>query len=183
MDNGFEIDNFSDITLWVLPFGGCSFSNLQIASFSACIALFKWVNILRHQSYFPILVSVQVRCVRRVHGAKMLGSKCQTVRYRIPLSGHFLVWWNAIWLHTSTVYSITKCLIIQWNKLILEANFRPALYKHVISNYVYRNFRLITPRSSVTCQFLNHIVSECLFSFHDFNYLNPFSKCWKRKGQ
>jgi class 3 adenylate cyclase/tetratricopeptide (TPR) repeat protein len=41
LDNGFEIDNFSDITLWVLPFGGCSFSNLQIACFSACIALFN----------------------------------------------------------------------------------------------------------------------------------------------
>jgi len=41
LDSGLEIDNFSDIALWSLPYGACSFSNLQIASFSACIALFK----------------------------------------------------------------------------------------------------------------------------------------------
>lgn len=41
LDSGLEIDNFSDIALWSLPHGACSFSNLQIASFSACIALFN----------------------------------------------------------------------------------------------------------------------------------------------
>ena len=32
LDSGLEIDNFSDIALWSLPYGACSFSNLQIAS-------------------------------------------------------------------------------------------------------------------------------------------------------
>lgn len=36
---GSEIDNWSDITLWILPYGGCAFSNLEIANFSSCVAL------------------------------------------------------------------------------------------------------------------------------------------------
>ena len=38
---GIELDNFSDIVLWSLPYGASNFTNLQIASFSSCVALIK----------------------------------------------------------------------------------------------------------------------------------------------
>ena len=41
LDAGCEVDNFSDIVLWSLPYGAENFTNLQIASFSACVALIK----------------------------------------------------------------------------------------------------------------------------------------------
>ena len=41
LDAGCVLDNFSDIVLWSLPYGAENFTNLQIASFSACVALIK----------------------------------------------------------------------------------------------------------------------------------------------
>jgi len=39
---GVELDNFSDIVLWILPYGAPNFTNLQIASFSSCVALINF---------------------------------------------------------------------------------------------------------------------------------------------